>query len=102
MQLPKECMEIILRSELLSCSEADILKCLLQWAEVRCTIANQEVKGDNLRNIIEHLLSLVRLSLVEKEYFATVISDIDLLTQPEIVSVFRSHCGVHNIFSLKI
>jgi hypothetical protein len=46
--------------------------------QVRCTEANQEVKGDNLRNIIEHLLSLVRLSLVEKEYFATVISDIDL------------------------
>ena len=98
MQLPKECMEIILRSELLSCSETDILKCLLQWAEVRCTEANQEVKGDNLRNIIEHLLPLVRFSLVEKEYFATVISDIDLLTQPEIVSVFRSHYGVHNIF----
>lgn len=98
MQLPKECMEISLRSELLSCSETDILKCLLQWAEVRCTEANQEVKGDNLRNSIGHLLPLVRLSLVEKEYFATVISDIDLLTQPEIVSVFRSHYGVHNIF----
>jgi BTB/POZ domain-containing protein 1/2 len=98
MQLPKECMEIILRSELLSCSETDILKCLLQWAEVRCTEANQEVKGDNLRNIIGNLLPLVRFPLVEKEYFATVISDIDLLTQPEIVSVFRSHYGVRNIF----
>jgi BTB/POZ domain-containing protein 1/2 len=98
MQLPKECMEIILRSELLSCSETDILKCLLQWAEVRCTEANQEVKGDNLRNIIGNLLPLVRFPLVEKEYFATVISDRDLLTQPEIVSVFRSHYGVRNIF----
>jgi len=67
MQLPKECMEIILRSELLSCSETDLLKCLLQWAEVRCTEANQEPNGDNLRNSIGHMLQLVRFPLVEKE-----------------------------------
>lgn len=47
-----------LRSELLSCSETDILKCLLQWAEVQCTEANQEAKGDNLRNIIGNMLRL--------------------------------------------
>jgi hypothetical protein len=34
---------LVVQSELLSCSETDILKCLLQWAEVRCTEANQEV-----------------------------------------------------------
>lgn len=98
MQLPKECMEIILRSDTLSCSETDILKCVLKWAKVRCTEAKQEIKEGNLRNIIGNLLPLVRFPLVDKEYFATVISDADLLTLPEIVSVFRSHYGVPNIF----
>ena len=102
MQLPKECMEIILRSEFLSCSETDILKCLLRWAEVRCTEANQEAKGDNLRNSIGHLLPLVRFPLIEKEYFANVIADTDLLSEPEMLSVFRSHYGVHNIFFSEI
>jgi hypothetical protein len=36
-------------------------------------------------------------SIFPRNIVVTVISDRDLLTQPEIVSVFRSHYGVRNI-----
>ncbi|CAC5401246.1 BTBD3_6 [Mytilus coruscus] len=91
--LSKECVEIILQSDYLSCTETDICKFFLTWTDKFIEAANVERNPENLRSVVGNLLYLIRFPLVDKTYFSQFVSHTGILTLPEIVNVFRSHYG---------
>ncbi|XP_063410022.1 BTB/POZ domain-containing protein 3-like [Mytilus trossulus] len=91
--LSKECVEIIIQSDYLTCTETDICKFFLTWTDKCIETAHLERNPENLRSVVGNLLYLVRFPLVDKKYFSQFVSHTGILTLPEIVNVFRSHYG---------
>lgn len=87
------CIKLILESENLSCSETDVCKFFLKWAETQCQMRGQNMDAMHLRAIAGELISLIKFPLVEKTYFSKTVSKSLLLTSDETESVFRYHCG---------
>ncbi|XP_076070730.1 BTB/POZ domain-containing protein 2-like isoform X2 [Mytilus galloprovincialis] len=99
-ELNSQCVQLILKSEYLSCSETDVCNFFLKWITNQCQLQDLEVNAENLRSISGELMSLIRFPLIEKKYFSTTVSHSMLLTTDEILSVFRWHHGeVCSLFS---
>ncbi|VDI75647.1 Hypothetical predicted protein, partial [Mytilus galloprovincialis] len=92
-QLNSECVQIIVTSEHLSCSETEVCKFFLKWVEAQCEIQGQAVNAENFRAIAGEMVFMIKFPLVEKTYFSKKVSHSMLLTTDEIVSVFRYHFG---------
>lgn len=93
------CMQMILKSEDLSCSETDVCKYFLKWAETHTELLGQNEKTKNLKDLIS---LIYKFPLVEKTYFSKKVSYSMLLTTDEINSVYRYHCGdEYLLFSAK-
>ncbi|CAG2197918.1 unnamed protein product [Mytilus edulis] len=90
LKLSSECVEEILKSEYLSCTETDVCQFILEWALHQCTISEKEITGENLRSILNDLLFLVRFPLVEKEYFVKNFMPLNILKEEEIISMFTA------------
>lgn len=92
-QLNSECVQMIVTSEYLSCSETEVCKFFLKWNETQCKMQGKEVNSENLRAIAGELVFMIKFPLVEKTYFSKKVSHSMLLTTDEILSVFRYHFG---------
>lgn len=92
-ELNDECVQLILKSEYLSCTETEVCTFFLKWIETQCTIHGKEVNTKNMRGIAEGLMRFIRFPLVEKKYFSNEVSHSMLLTKDEIISVYRYHHG---------
>lgn len=92
-ELNDECVQLILKSEYLSCTETEVCTFFLKWIETQCTIHGKEVNSKNMKGIAEGLMRLIRFPLVEKTYFSNKVSHSMLLTKDEIISVYRYHHG---------
>ncbi|XP_063414946.1 BTB/POZ domain-containing protein 6-like [Mytilus trossulus] len=92
-ELNSDCVQMILMSEHLSCSETEVCNFFLKWIETQCTMQGQEVNAKNMRGIAEGLMRFIRFPLVEKKYFSNEVSHSKLLTKDEIISVYRYHHG---------
>lgn len=92
-QMNSECVEIIISSEYLSCSETEVCKFFLKWVDAQCKLQGKEVNADNLKAIAGGLMAFIKFPLVEKTYFSSEVSHSLLLTKEEVISVFRSHHG---------
>lgn len=99
LELSQECMEMILKSDELMLSEADIFTFVLQWATFRC-MNNEEISDQDIRNVLGSLLYYIRFPSMDQDFFTTVVSTRDILTKDEMLSVFRSFNGIESeIFS---
>lgn len=92
-RLNSQCVQLILESEYLSCSETDVCIFFMKWIKNQCQLQGSEVNAENLRSLSGELMSLIKFPLVEKKYFSNEVSHSLLLTTDEILQVFRCHHG---------
>ncbi|XP_063420268.1 BTB/POZ domain-containing protein 6-like [Mytilus trossulus] len=90
LKLSKECVEEILKSDYLSCTETDVCQFILEWGTYKCTRDEKEVVGENIRSVLKDLLFLVRFPLVEKEYFVKNFMPLKILKEEEIICMFTA------------
>lgn len=93
LQLSKECLKTIFKSDFLSCSETDLLKFFMAWCENQCKLNDEAVTGGNMRHFADDVLQMVRFPHVDKEYFSDEISESGLLTEKEVITIFKSFYG---------
>ncbi|VDI26582.1 BTB/POZ domain-containing protein 3/6 [Mytilus galloprovincialis] len=90
LKLSKECVEEILKSDYLSCTETDVCQFILEWSSYQCTRDEKEVIGKNIRSALKDLLFLVRFPLIEKEYFVKNFMPLKILKEEEIICMFTA------------
>ncbi|VDI72325.1 Hypothetical predicted protein [Mytilus galloprovincialis] len=91
--LSKDCLELILKSDFLACSETDICQFILKWGKYQCELAKLEPSGGNMRESLGNILYLIRFPNVEMKFFSKAIANSGLLTSNEMVSIYQSHFG---------
>lgn len=62
-KIDKKLLEEVLNLEVVNCSEMTLLARTLEWAEERCIEKQIEATTENKRNILEDILSLIRLEI---------------------------------------
>ncbi|CAC5375764.1 unnamed protein product [Mytilus coruscus] len=87
-KLPKECIEIIMISDYLTCSETDLCMYFMRWMEMQCQINHRETNGENMREIANKLLYLVKFPGVDMTYFSENVSKSGVLNSNEIISIY--------------
>ncbi|XP_063438762.1 BTB/POZ domain-containing protein 2-like isoform X2 [Mytilus trossulus] len=92
--LSKDCLELILKSDYLDCTETDICQFVLKWGKHQCKLANLEPSGGNMREALGKILYLIRFPNVEMNFFSEAVAKSCLLTSDEIISIYQSHFGV--------
>ncbi|XP_076080162.1 BTB/POZ domain-containing protein 6-B-like [Mytilus galloprovincialis] len=91
--LSKDCLELILKSDFLDCSETDICQFILKWGKHQCELAKLEPSGGNMREAIGNILYLIRFPNVEMKFFSKAVANSCILTSDEMVSIYQSHFG---------
>ncbi|VDI68394.1 Hypothetical predicted protein [Mytilus galloprovincialis] len=94
--LPKECIEIILMSDYLTCSETELCMFFMRWMEMQYQINNRDKNGENMREMANKLIYLVRFPEVDMTYFSESVSKSGVLNPNEIISIYQSHFGEMN------
>ncbi|VDI01533.1 BTB/POZ domain-containing protein 3-like [Mytilus galloprovincialis] len=92
--LSRICVEEILKSEKLNCSENDVCAFLLKWGIGQCEIAKLELTAESIRETVGDLIFLIRFPVVDMEFFSKEIAESGLLTEAEVIDVYQSHFGV--------
>lgn len=92
--LSKDCLELILKSDYLDCTETDIYQFILKWGKHQCELAKLEPSGGNIREALGNSLYLIRFPNVEMKFFSDAVASSCLLTSDEMVSIYQSHFGV--------
>ncbi|CAC5375775.1 BTBD3_6 [Mytilus coruscus] len=92
--LSKDCLEVVLKSDYLDCSETDICQFILKWGKHQCELAKLEPSGGNIREALGKILYLIRFPNVEMNFFSEAVAKSCLLTSDEIISIYQSHFGV--------
>ncbi|CAG2229741.1 unnamed protein product [Mytilus edulis] len=83
-------------SDYLTCSETELCMFFMRWMEMQCQINNRETNGENMREIANKLLYLVRFPEVDMTYFSENVSKSGVLNPNEIISIYQSHFGEKN------
>ncbi|XP_063436922.1 BTB/POZ domain-containing protein 2-like [Mytilus trossulus] len=91
--LSKDCLELILKSDFLDCSETDICQFILKWGKYQCELAKLEPSGENMRESLGNILYLIRFPNIDMKFFSKAIAYSGLLTSNEMVSIYQSHFG---------
>ncbi|CAC5375762.1 unnamed protein product [Mytilus coruscus] len=92
--LSKDCLELILKSDYLDCTETDICQFILKWGKHQCELAKLEPSGGNIREALGNILYMIRFPNVMMKFFSEEVAGSFLLTSDEMVSIYRSHFGV--------
>lgn len=92
--LPKELVDIILKSDYLNCSETDVCQFLLKWTKAQCVSQGIESTGENMRNLVGQTLYQIRFPVVDMDFFSKDIANIDFLSRDEIIAIYRSQYGI--------
>lgn len=100
LELSADCMEMILQSDELVLSEAEMFKFVLQWATYQCMKKDLEASDHDIRDMLGSLLYLIRFPSMDQDFFTTEVSTREILNKDEMLSVYRSFNGIKNaIFS---
>ncbi|XP_052097603.1 BTB/POZ domain-containing protein 2-like [Mytilus californianus] len=100
LSLPKECIDMILKSDYLYCTETDICQFLLKWVKYQCDLQKIELTGQNMRNIVGQTLFKIRFPVVDMDFFSKEVANTELLLRDEIIAIYRSQYGIKtSIFS---
>ncbi|CAG2241493.1 unnamed protein product [Mytilus edulis] len=92
--LPKECVDIILTSDYLSCSETDVCQFFLKWTKSQCDLQKIEATGQNMRNLVGQTLYQIRFPVVDMDFFSKEIANTDFLSSDEMIAIYRSQYGI--------
>jgi hypothetical protein len=60
-----------------------------RWAEATCAKDNMEATGPNIREVLRDLLFLIRFPLMSAIEFTMEVSDKNLLSDTEMISVYK-------------
>ena len=100
LELSADCMEMILQSDELMLSEAEMFKFVLQWAIYQCMKKDLESSDHNIRDMLGSLLYFIRFPSMDQDFFTTEVSTREILNKDEMLSVYRSFNGIKSaIFS---
>jgi len=86
--LPKDCLETILRSGKLAIDEADLWTAVDKWAAAQVKRAGKKVDGPNKREALGNALQLIRFPQIEMTDLCTKVQPTNVLTQEELLSLF--------------
>ncbi|XP_052097602.1 BTB/POZ domain-containing protein 6-like [Mytilus californianus] len=92
--LSKDCLELILKSDYLNCTETDICQFIFKWGKHQCDLAKLEPSGGNMREALGNILYLIRFPNVGMEFFSKEVTSSCLLTDDEMLCIYKSHFGV--------
>ncbi|CAC5358126.1 unnamed protein product [Mytilus coruscus] len=92
--LPKECIDIILKSDYVNCSETDLCQFFLKWAKAQCASQRIESTGRNMRDLVGQTLYQIRFPVVDMDFFSKEIANTDFLSRDEIIAIlsFPIYC----------
>lgn len=93
LNIGKECMELILKSEEFNWTETELCKFALKWAKNKCKSLKKEPSGPNKRELLETLLYLIRFPVVDKHYFTNEITSDGILSDSVIINVYQAYFG---------
>lgn len=88
LSLSKACLELILKSDYLDCTETDICQFILKWGKHQCDLAKLEPSGGNMREALGNILYLIRFPNVGMEFFSKEVTD------DEMLCIYKSPFGV--------
>lgn len=95
LELDRDVLVDMLKRTSLRINEMELFRSVDRWARRKCEEGNKETTGENKREVIgEHLLSLVRFPQLKKEDFAREVLPTNLLSEHEIIDVFKHFCSV--------
>jgi hypothetical protein len=92
-ELCRSCLEEIVRADELDTTEGEVYAAVIAWAEAECKRQDLYLCGANVRQVLGDILHLIRFPLMDQSYFADFVTTKDILTQEEIIEVFRYMCG---------
>lgn len=95
LNLPKECVDMIVKSDFLSCTETYLCDFFLKWAKAQCVLQSIESTGQNMRNLVGQTLYQIRFPVVDMDYFSKEIANTELLSRDEIIAIYRSQYGIN-------
>lgn len=85
-----ECLMFILKAEKFYCKEEFMFEGIVLWAKNQCKERNIDSSDENIRNVLGDMLYLVRFPLMNRDYFTDEISCGTILSNEEILQVFKS------------
>jgi len=86
--LPRDCLEGILRSNKLSIDEGDLWNGVDSWAKAECRRLSKKSDGPTKREVLGDTLKLVRFPLMEMTDLCTKVQPANVLSQEELLSLF--------------
>jgi hypothetical protein len=86
--LPRDCLETLLRSNKLSADEGEIWSAVDKWAASRLRRAGKKPDGPGKREVLGDLLYLVRFPLIEMTELCTKVQPSGVLAQDELLALF--------------
>ncbi|XP_071111347.1 BTB/POZ domain-containing protein 6-like [Haliotis cracherodii] len=92
-----ECVELIISADSLHAKEVTVYKRVIDWGKKQLRQHNTSTSELNLRDGLGPLLFRIRFPLLGMNYFASMISHLDLLTDAEKVSIFRYLSGADRL-----
>jgi len=88
-ELCEECLKLVISSDDLQCDEQTALSAITCWAKKQCEKKSLEPSPENMRTVLGEILYLVRFPLMDKTYFTNVVSENPLLTEKEVLELFK-------------
>jgi len=88
LDLPRECVAIILKSNSLSAEEIEVFTALDNWAAAECKRQKQKPTAENKKEIMGDLLQLIRFPLMEMQDVVTKLQPAGYLSSQELLTLF--------------
>ena len=83
-------LEAIISRDTLTLKEIDLFKAVHLWATKQCKKQGLEANGEAKRGILgEAVVKKIRFPLMKEQEFATVVLDKKILTQDEVINLFK-------------
>ncbi|KAL3853691.1 hypothetical protein ACJMK2_017214 [Sinanodonta woodiana] len=89
LELSPDCVKKIVSADELHTDERTVLESVVKWGEAQCKKKNIEPSPTSIRSAIGDILYLIRFPLLEESYFTNVVSDMSILSDSEMVELFK-------------
>lgn len=85
-----ETLSMVLERDTLRIREASLFEAVVRWGRAECQRQFLADSSENLRSILRKALELIRFPLMTVEEFATEVAQSGILTDKEVVRIFRT------------
>ena len=88
--IQRSLLEAIISRDTLTLQEINLFKAVHLWATKQCKMQGLEANGEAKRGILgEAVVKKIRFPLMKEQKFATVVLDAKILTQDEVINLFK-------------